>query len=269
MGGAIQEREVRLPSLAELEADTRARIVATRTFTIGRIDEFGRLIGYGEFPAGQVPSDHQAFHYDAEGRVIYFEKHSREFTKPSKRYYRYEGEVLVDSIWVDRYGRFDNYHRYVFDEWTGLMAWRAEYRQDGSLFYTIKSDYNYRAQVEDETWYDDQHRMIRRFAYAYDDRGEVVSQHLYGSRNQLEGFHTYRHDAKGNVLSRRWHAPDGTPRGGYAYTYGPKDRVTKIEALNEAGKVSLRKEFDHDAIGNVTRERWFDHENRLIKDLRF
>lgn len=269
MQGAKQATAVKLPSLAELDADIQARIVGTRYFKIGRIDEFGRLIGYGEYPKGQVPTDHQAFHYDAEGQVIYFEKHSREFSRPSKRYYRYEDDQLVDSIWVDRYGRFDNYHRYVFDDLSGLLTWRAEYHPDGTLFYTIKSEYDYKAQLTEERWFDPDRRMIRRYVYAFDERGEVVSQHLYDSRNRLEGFHTYQHDAKGNLLERRWHSPDGQPKGGYVYTYGPHDRIVKIQALNDNGALNVRKEFVYDAVGNVTREKWFDNKNALVKDLQF
>ncbi len=267
--GAAKERAIVLPSLAELDAETKSRIASTRYFKIGRINELGRLIGYGEYPKGKVPSDHQAFHYDAQGRVIYFEKFSREYTKPSKRYYRYEDDNLLDSIWVDRYGRFDNYHRYVFDELSGLMTWRAEYHQDGSLYYTIKSEYDYRALITEESWFDDQRRMIRRFIYAYDDKGELVTQHLYDGRNSLEGFHSYRYDAKGNLLERRWHLPNGQRRGGYAYTYGLQDRISKIQVLNETGGLNARKEFAYDVVGNVTRERWYDNQGRLAKDLQF
>lgn len=266
---AATARTVKIPELADLDAEIKKQIKSVRYFKIGRIDQFGRLIGYGEYPKGKVPFEHQAFHYDAQGRVVYFEKYIRDFSKPSKRYYRYEGDNLADSIWVDRYNRFDTYHCYIFDELTGLMTWRAEYQSDGSLFYTIKSDYDQRGLITSESWFDTSNRMIRRFLYAYDAKGELSTQHLYDARSRLEGHHSYTYDKRGNLLERRWHGADGKRRNGYAYVYGPMDRVATIKVLNDKGNPIMRKEFAYDAIGNVVRERWFDQRGALIKDLQF
>lgn len=258
-----------VPTPAELNAEIKPLIKSVRHFKSGRVNKYGRVEGIVEYLKGKVPHDHQDHHYDAQGRVIYFEKFTREFTKPTSRYYRYQDGQLSDAIWVDRYGNIENFHHYRYDYLSQLLVWRGEFDHTGELFYSIKSAYDSKNNLVEEAWYDANNTFVKRYAFTYDPKGELETESHYDQRDALIGFNHMTYDAKGNLLERRWNSPQGQVRSRFVYTIDKRNQVTALQLFGPNDQLKTRQEFSYDDVGNVVRERWFDDRGELVKDLRF
>lgn len=259
-----------VPTPEQLSAEIKPQIKSVRHFKSGRINKYGKVVGVVEYPKGRVPYDHQDHHYDAQGRVIYFEKFTREFTKPTLRYYRYQDGHLFDSIWVDRYGNIENFHHYRYDDLSQLLVWRGEFDHTGKLFYSIKSAYDSKNNLVEDAWYDASNKFMKRYAFTYHKKnGEIETESHYDQNDVLIGFNHMTYDAKGNLLERRWNSPQGQARSRFVYTIDKKNQVTALQLFGPGNQLKTKQEFSHDDVGNVVRERWFDDRGKLIKDLRF
>lgn len=263
------ESTIVVPTPSELNAAILPRIESVRHFKSGRIDRYGKVVGVVEYPKGKVPFDHQAHHYDDRGRVIYFEKFIREFTKPTRRYYRYQDRQLSHAIWVDRYGNIENVHHYRYDDLTQLLVWRAEFDHTGKLFYSISSSYDSHNNLVEEAWYDASNRFVKRYAFTYHQNGEIETESHYDQNNAPIGFNHMTYDARGNLLERRWNSPQGQARSRFVYTVNAKNQVTVLRLFGPDNKIKTEQQFSYDEIGNVVRECWFDDRGELVKDLRF
>ncbi|MEB3299421.1 MAG: hypothetical protein VKO21_08055 [Candidatus Sericytochromatia bacterium] len=256
----------------ELIATAKAQIVRARHYRTGRVDRFGKVVGIDEYPEGKVPHEHQTHHLDSMGRPVFFEKFERTFTKPSFRIYRFdEGEFRVrDCIWIDRYGRIDNHHRYAYDDSTSLLIWRAEYDQNGLLFYSIDSTYDDQGQNTAEIWKDNEGQIIKTLQYTYDKAGEIAVQAELGPEGNLVGELRFTYDKEGRVTERAWHRAGSKERTSrQRYTWNKQGWLTKVELRGAKDKLSASQEFQYDDVGNVIRERWLDAQGGVYKDLRF
>lgn len=260
-----------VPAPEDLLAQIKGQIQTVRSFQSGRVNKYGKVEGVREYPAGAAPFERQDHHLDARGRVVYLEKFTRDFSKPTVRCYRYQDatSALTEAIWLDRYGRIENYHRYQYDDTTGLLVWRAEYDHEGKLFYSIKSRYDAKNQLVDESWFDPRNRFMKRYAYTYDAKGELSGELHYDSRDILQGFNRFKYDAKGNLLERAWCDPHDKVMSRFEYSVDKDGRVQALKLYGPGGKLQVRQEFTHDAKNNVVREKWFDDKGALVKDLRF
>ncbi|HEY9899960.1 MAG TPA: hypothetical protein V6D00_12320 [Pantanalinema sp.] len=255
----------------QLIAEAKAQIKACRSFKSGKINKYAQVEGVREYPKGQAPFDRQVHHHDDRGRVVFFEKFVREFSRPSLRVYRYRdaSPEIADAIWIDRYGRIENYHVYHCDPVTGLMLWRAEYDIHGNLFYSIRSGYDARSQLVEESWYDPQNRLLKRHGYTYDAKGELASELHHDAQNRLRGFNAFSYDARGNLLERRWHDGQGTCRSRFVYTIDKQDRVASLKLIGPSEKLQVKQDFTYDAQNNVIKEVWTDEKGAVVKELRF
>ncbi len=260
-----------IPAPDELLSQIKASVQSVKSFQSGRVNKYGKVEGVREYPAAQAPFERQDHHMDAKGRVVYLEKFTRDFSKPTMRCYRYEDatSALTEAIWLDRYGRIENYHRYRYDEMTGLLVWRAEYDHEGNLFYSIQSRYDAKNQLVDETWFDPKNRFMKRYAYSYDAKGELIGELHYDSRNVLTGINRFKYDAKGNLLERKWCDPADKVMSRFEYSVDHEGRVLAMKLYGPGGKVQIRQEFAYDGKNNVVREKWFDDKGTLVKDLRY
>lgn len=255
-----------------LIATAKAQVVRTRHYRTGRIDRFGKVVGIDEYPEGKVPHEHQTHHLDAMGRVVFFEKFERTFTKPSQRVYRYDEHEhrLRDGIWIDRYGRIDNHHRYRYDDVSGLLVWRAEYDQNGALFYAITSTYDEKGQNTSETWTDADGQVVKILEYAYDKAGEIVVQAERGPDGRLVGELRFAYDKEGRVTERAWHLGGGKERTSrQKYTWNKQGLLARVELRGAKDRLAASQEFHYDELGNVVRERWLDAQGGIYKDLQF
>ncbi|MBM3268428.1 MAG: hypothetical protein FJZ01_12325 [Candidatus Sericytochromatia bacterium] len=264
-------KTVQVASAKDLIEEAKSKIVRCRYFKSGKTDKYGKIEGWHEFPAGAVPFEHQVHHYDDRGRVVYFEKFVREFSKPSLRVFLYEdGWSVAEGVWIDRYGRIENYHRYHYDTSTNLLTWRAEYDHEGKLYYYIKSAYDASSSHIEDVWFTADDLLHKRLEYTNDPAtGEPLEQREFNARNELVGALRFKYDKAFNVIERAWHNPAGTRMSRFVYAYDAKNQVTKVELRGETDKIEARQEFAYDHVGNVITEKWFDQAGKLYKDLRF
>ncbi len=263
-------KTVRIASAKELIDEAKGKIVRARYFKSGKTDKYGKIEGWHEYPADAVPFEHQVHHYDERGRVVFFEKFTREFSKPSMRVFLYEdGWSVAEGIWIDRYGRIENYHRYHYDTATNLLTWRAEYDHEGKLYYYIKSRYDEKNGHIEDAWYTADDKLHKRLEYTNDSTGEPLEQREFDLANNLVGTLKFKYDKRANVIERAWHNGQGVRMSRFAYAYDAKDQVTKVELRGDKDKIEARQEFSYDSVGNVLTEKWFDQAGKLYKDLRF
>ncbi|MEB3186890.1 MAG: hypothetical protein VKP72_05555 [bacterium] len=258
-----------IPDPAQLLAEARAAIVKSRYFQHGRTDRYGHVVGLREYPAGRVPTDHQVHHYDQAGRVILFEKYTRDFSKPTYRLYRYAGNVMNEAIWIDRYGHIEHHHCFQYDRVTGQMVWRAEYQPDGTLFYSVASTYDSVGNLIEDAYFDRNDVFVKREAYEHDKAGDVTRERFYDHENALVGFNTFTYDKQRRLTARIWHGPDGVRRSRFAYTYDRQDRLSRLTVYGPTDKNPLVQEFTYDDVGSVTRERWMEASGQVVKELVF
>ncbi|MGE5706871.1 MAG: hypothetical protein ACM3YO_00935 [Bacteroidota bacterium] len=261
--------------IRELEASA----VAVRYFHLGKINNYAKVEGIREYPKGQVPHQHQEYHFDAKGRVVKLEIFDREFSKPTKRYYFYEGDGdnVAESVWFDRYGDLDTVHRYTIDPFSKLMVERSEYtisEQDPEpkLFYTIKSLYDTATnppQMTEEAWHAANGTPIKRRRYRYDKEGRLAFEEHYNEKNRFEGFYLLTHDSKGNIRKKEWFNSNRKMMRCFEYTYDNQDRVSKIVLKDENSAVRVIQQFIFDAVGAIVEEKLFDSENKLVKHLHY
>jgi len=257
--------------LAGILREIDGRVVNCRHFKSGRIDEYGNVAGIKEYPDGRVPFEHQDHYYDDLGRVIRLEKYDREFSKPTLRLYFYEeGSIKVsESIWLDRYGRIDNIHRYRYNPETGLLVWRAEYSSEGDIFYAIHSTYDDIQKLVQEKWVDRKENQIKRLRYAYDQNGEMSLEEEYNQEDHMVGFFRFTYDERGNLKEKIWHNPAGKVMSSYIYECLDDFQPVKVKLVDDDGTILSWEEFIYDEIGNVTTEKLFDGSGELVKVLRY
>lgn len=262
-------KTIQVASPEKLIQEAKAQIVRARYFKTGKVDKYGKIVGFREYPEGRVPFEHQVHHYDEMGRVVFFEKYVKEYSKPSLRVFHYEDWRVIEGIWIDRYGNIDNYHRYHYDDATGLMIWRAEYTYEGKLYYSIRSKYDKDAQHIEDAWYDAEDKLVKRLEYENDASGEPLVQREFDAQGQLVGSLKFKYDKNGNVLERAWHNAKDQRMSRFVYSYDAREQLIKVELRGEKDKIEARQEFAYDNVGNVIAEKWFDQNNKLYKDLRF
>lgn len=260
-----------MDKLAEHVADIEKRIVKVRHFKTGRIDKYGHVVGIKEYPEGKVPFEHQDHCYDDEDRVIELLKYDRDFSRPTKRLYFYEkGSYKVsESIWIDRYGKIENIHRYVYDSETGLMTERAEYDREGQIFYSIRSVYDDSGNMVEESWHGRKGEPIKRHTYEYDESGEIVIEVQYDRENNMIGFYNFSYDERGNLLEKQWHNSAGTLMSTFRYVCDEEDRVIRISLFGPEDGLENSQEFVYDDVGNIIEEKWYDENENLVKHLRY
>lgn len=260
---------IKVPTPEELSAQVKPLIKSVRHFKSGKINRYGKVLGVVEYSKGKVPFEHQDHHYDDQGRVIMLEKFTREFSKPTVRYYMYREERMSESVWIDRYGKIENFHHYRYDDLSSLLVWRGEFDHEGKLFYSINSAYDSKNALIQEAWNDANNKFLKRFTYTYDKQGELETEGHYGQNDQLIGVNTFKYDAKGNLLERRWADAQGKVLSRFVYTIDNKNQVSSLQLFGKDGKMKIKQEFAYDETGNVVRERWFDERGSMVKDLRF
>jgi len=260
-----------IPTPQDLLAEIRPQAHTVRHFRSGRINQYGRVEGVKEFPAGTVPFERQDHHYDTLGRVVYLEIFVRDFSRPTIRCYRYQDDTsaVTEAVWIVRYGRIENVHRYEYDEVLGLLLWRAEYDHEGHLYYSIGSSYDASNHLVEERWLDPHDRFMKRYAYAYEANSELSAELHYDQHDELQGFNRFQYDRRGNLTERAWHDPAGHVRSRFCYTHDSRDHLIRLCLLGGDGQLQIRQEFESDPIGNPIREQWFDPSGELIKDLNF
>lgn len=260
---------VTIPSPEQVLAEIKPQIASMRSFQTGKVNKYGKIVGINEYPKGKAPFERQDHHYDAKGNVIYFEKFVREFSKPGIRCYFYENGLLDHAIWIDRYGVLENMHVYKYDDLTGLLVWRAEYDHEGKRFYSIRSKYDSRSNLTEETWLDSANRFMKKYTYTYDAKGNLATESRYNHQGVLDGYHGFSYDKKSNMTERRWHSPQGTLMSRFAYTFDLKNRVTKLQLYGPGNVLQTSQDFVYDESGNVTRERLYNEKGAVVKDLRY
>ncbi|MBI6545214.1 MAG: hypothetical protein HY692_00380 [Cyanobacteria bacterium NC_groundwater_1444_Ag_S-0.65um_54_12] len=258
-----------VPSIAELQGEIRPQIVRARHYKSGKIDKVGKIVGVVEYPSETVPFEHQTHHYDSEGRVLLLEKFVKEFSKPSLRFYRYEEWHVNEAIWADRYGNIENYHRYLYDDLTALMIWRAEYTYEGKLFYYIRSEYDSTRRLLQESWFDAEDKLVKRLLYEYDAAGELASESEHDRSDLQVGSRRFKYDKQGNLTERAWFNKEKKRMSRFLYTYDAKNQLVRVELRGVQDQLEARQEFTHDRIGNVIAEKWFDATGQLVKNLCF
>jgi len=260
-----------IEDVSALVDEIKPTIKSQKSFQSGKIDKYGKVVGVREFTGNAIPFERQIHHYDAKGRVVYFEKFEREFSKPSVRMYRYQDATasVTESVWVDRYGTIEHYHRYTYDPVSGLLVWRAEYDVYGNLFYSIRSSYDAKFNLIEEAWYDANNTFLKRHAYTYYPKGDMATESHFNNHNQLRGFNAFKYDTRGNMLERAWHDGQGIRRSLFAYTFDKQDRVASLQLIGPDGKLQVKQDFTYDAKNSVIREVWTDETGAVVKDLRY
>jgi hypothetical protein len=263
MAGNIQEQ------LDNLEKS----IASVKHFHLGKVNNHAKVEGIREYPAGKVPFEHQDHFYDSKGRVVKLQIYNREFSKPSTRYYFYEGEDqnIAESIWFDRWGELDNMHRYSIDPFSKMMIERSEYDVEGNLFYTIKSLYDSSKPplLTEEAWHSPSGAPIKRRCYRYDKEGRLEFEQHYNEKNRFEGFYLLAYDTRSNIRKKAWHNGTRSLMSTFEYAYDSKDRVVKVTLRNNTNLIKGTQEFLYDEIGAIVEEKFFDDEHKLIKHLHF
>jgi hypothetical protein len=251
------------------------KIVGVKHYRTGRIDDYGHVEGIYEYPAGSVPHMHQSHHLDASGRPIMLEIFEKDFTKPLVRFYFYEGESnkVNEAVWLDRYGKIDNIHRYVYEPQHGLLVDRAEYNKEGQIFYQIHSDYDTGfdpIRKTQETWRDKKGAQIQRFAFKYDEQGDVNIEERYDDGDRLLGYFqiTYT-ESRERPAKKEWFGPDSKLRSFFQYEYDATDSVTRSVLFNASGVKEATQVFVYDEIGNLKEEHWLDAEDKQFKHLKY
>jgi hypothetical protein len=254
------------------EVDTKIKSV--KHFKTGKLDDYGHIIGIHEYPEGSVPHIHQDHFYDELGRVIKFQKYEQEFSKPTTRVYFYDhdGDKLMEAVWVDRYGKIENIHRYQYDGETGLMKERAEYDREGKLFYSIKTSFDLTTdpprQIE-EAWLDTTRKLIKRLVYKYDESGEICTEERYNAQNLFDGAFHFEYDERGILKQKSWQSKSGKIMSTFRYEVDSEERVTKTEMFDENMAVETIQEIQYDAIGNMKTEIWKDAEGKVIRQVKY
>lgn len=256
------------PQIAKLEKS----IKSVRHFVSGKVNNYAKVEGVKELK-GKLPFEHQDHFYDIKGRVIKLEKYERDFSKPTRRYYFYEGneDHIAESVWFSRRDLVDNLHRYQVDPVTKLMMERSEYDKNGALFYSIRSMYDASnpPNLIEEAWHLPGGTPVKRYRYRYDKNGELAVEEHYDQGNKLVGFFMLTYDAKGNPIRKEWHNDKRLLMSAFDYTYDSKDRVVKVALRNQTGRIAGSQLFSYDMVGNVVEEKWYDSENGLTKHLRY
>jgi hypothetical protein len=272
----LQPTQEKTPkSIEEFNEIVNSKIVKTRYFKTGKVDEHGNVVGIKECVPGSVPHVHQEHHYDNLDRVIKFEKYEQNFSKPLTRFYFYEGAdiKLGEGVWLDRYGKIDNIHRYKYDENTGLMILRAEYNREGEIYYQIESEYDQSTdppRLIADAWKDKAGSLIKRLAYDYDENGEIVIERNYDSNNRLTGFYQFEYDERYvNLLKKEWYGPGEELRSFFAYDYDANDNVTRATLFDGSGKMESSQLYFYDGIGNIVEEKWFDDDGEMFKHIKY
>ncbi|MBI3927143.1 MAG: hypothetical protein HY319_16525 [Armatimonadetes bacterium] len=267
---------LQLESLDDFFAQVEARIKGVRHFRSGKIDDYGNVVGVHEYEAGSVPFEHQDHFYDEDDRVVRLDRYEREFSKPTRRFYFYEGNnpKVLESVWFDRYGKIDNIHRYLYDGRTGLMIERAEYSRDGGLHYRILSTYDDpnlpQPQLIEEKWLDRLGNLIKRYEYERNSSGDLVVERSFGKADVLIGTYRFRYHADGALSDKEWLAADDDElRSAFRYKYDGEGRLAETILEDAGGKIECRQLLTHDEIGNVVEERWLDAAGQVVKQLRF
>jgi hypothetical protein len=281
MGGIGKHGQEALPTeekvptnIDEFNEMVSSKIVKTRYFKTGKVDEYGHVVGIKEFEHGHVPHVHQEHHYDNLDRVIKFEKYEQEFSKPLTRFYFYEDAdiKLSEAVWLDRYGKIDNVHRYQYDENSGLMTLRAEYNREGEIYYQIESEYDKSTdppRLIGDIWKDMAGNQIKRLAYEYDESSEIVVERNYDSSNQLTGFFQFEYDEKINLLKKEWYGADEILRSFFTYEYYDNDYVKNATLFNRSGKKESSQLYFYDELCNVVEEKWLNENGEVFKHIKY
>jgi hypothetical protein len=250
-------------------------IVKTRHFRTGKVDNYGKVVGIDEFEPGRVPHVHQDHHYDKLDRVIKFEKYVQDFSKPTTRYYFYEGDSdkLSEGLWFDRYGKIENIHQYKYDETTGLMTDRAEYNKEGEIFYQIHSEFDTGfdpPRLLEDTWRDKTGGQLQRYVYEYDENGDVIIERRFDAANRVMGWFAFEYDEQRvNVTGKEWYGPDGLLKSAFYYEHDSQNRPVSVVLCDEAGNELSSQVFVYDEIGNLKEEIWEDQEGNVLKHLKY
>lgn len=249
-------------------------IVGHKHFKTGKLDNYGHAVGIQECPEGRVPHVHQTHYYDKHDRVLKIELYEKEFSKPKTRIYFYEGDndKISEAVWLDRYGKIDNVHRYAYNPETGLMMERAEYDREGRLFYSIKTtfDTNFDPPRDtEEAWYDRANNLIKRYQYKYDDKGKIIVEEHYNSNNLFEGANHFTYDERGILKEKKWQNSKGSFMSAFKYTVDDNENTTRAELYNAKNELEMVQEFKYDDVGNVVEEKWLDREGSVYKLLKY
>lgn len=269
--GEKNEAQLRLEAIVKQEFDDK--IVKVRHFKTGKLDNFGLVVGMNEY-IGEFPHVRQDHSYDAHDRVLKLEKFEKDFSKPTTRLYFYEGDgnKIMESVWLDRYGKIDNIHRYAYDQETGLMMQRAEYDREGRIFYLIKTKYDMSftpPREMEEAWYDKKDALIKRQEYIYNEKGEIITENHYDSNNMFDGAFHFTYDERGILHEKKWMNKNRQFMSIFRYTVDANENTTKAELLDADGNLESYQTFVYDAIGNLTEEKWFHADGEMFKHLKF
>ena len=269
--GEKNEAQLRLEAIVKRDFDDK--IVKVRHFKSGKLDNYGLVVGIFEY-TGEFPHVRQDHSYDEHDRVLKLEKFEKDFSKPTSRLYFYEGDgnKIVESVWLDRYGKIDNIHRYAYDMETGLMMQRAEYDREGRLFYLIKTKYDLEKtppREMEEAWYDKKDNLIKRQEYIYNEKEEIITENHYDSNNQFDGAFHFTYDERGILHEKKWQNKNRRFMSTFRYTVDADENTIKAELLDAEGNLESYQTFAYDAVGNITGEKWFDANGEMFKDLKF
>ncbi|MCE1245401.1 MAG: hypothetical protein LWY06_02020 [Firmicutes bacterium] len=260
--------------IAEFIKGVDEKIKSVKHFKTGKLDDYGHIVGIHEFTPGRVPHIHQDHFYDELGRVIKFQKYEQEFSKPTTRVYFYDqdGDKLMEAVWVDRYGKIENIHRYSYDGETGLMKERAEYDREGRLFYSIRTAFDLTTdpprQIE-EAWFDPAGKPIKRLVYKYDESGEICTEERFDANNIFDGAFHFEYDERGILKQKSWQSKSGRVMSAFRYEVDADEKVTKTEMLDENMVVETIQTLTYDDIGNVKEEVWKDGEGKVIRQVKY
>lgn len=269
--GEKSDAQLRLEEIVKRDFDDK--IVKVRHFKTGKLDNFGLVVGIFEY-TGEFPHVRQDHSYDVHDRVLKLEKFEKDFSKPLTRLYFYEGDgnKIVESVWLDRYGKIDNIHRYAYDQETGLMMQRAEYDKEGRIFYLIKTKYDMEKtppREMEEAWFDKKDNLLKRQEYIYNDKGEIITENHYDSNNIFDGAFHFTYDERGILHEKKWQNKSRRFMSIFRYTVDANENTTKAELLDAEGNLETYQTFAYDAIGNLTEEKWFNANGEMFKHLKF
>jgi hypothetical protein len=239
------------------------------SFKSGKIDVYGKIVGVN--PCDENFHERQDHYVDSLGRVLRLDRYEREFSRPTQRFYHYEGSdtKVRESVWFDRYGLIDNIHRYQYCAHSGLMIDRAEYDRNGSLYYRILSSYTEtRPLVTEDRWLNKAGEQLKRYVYSYDDNDELVQEDHYGKADRIVGSYHFEYDDRGNLECKIWYNQE-VPRSTLFYAYDERDRVIEVLLAEGEEYVEARQTFVHDDHDNVVEETWYDAEDIVTKRLRY
>ena len=250
------------------------KIVKVRHFKSGKLDDYGKVVGVYEFTGEKFPHVRQDHHYDENDRVLKLEKFEKDFSKPLTRLYFYEGDIdkVVESVWLDRYGKIDNIHRYAYDIETGLMMERAEYDREGKLFYLIRTKFDMEhdpVREVEEAWFDKSDQLIKKQVYDYDENGEIIVETRFDANNQFDGAFHFTYDSRGILSQKKWQSRSGRFMSTFKYTVDDNENTTKLELFNDKDELESIQTFKYDEIGNLVEEKWMDDTGEVLKHLKY